>query len=216
VRDGKPGLYVRAANRTGADERVFETSTSRSVLPLGWSPNGKAILFQVSEAATGRDLWMVSLEGERKAWPLLQSAASEQNGQLSPDGRWLAYSSNETGTAELYVKPATANGGQWPISNGGAGSPRWRGDSKELFYIARGKMWAVEASTNGEAFVPGAQTALFDNIGFPPHTDAYSPWAVTRDGQRFLIPRRVTESATEIAPKPIVIVFNWAAGINKR
>jgi Tol biopolymer transport system component len=215
VRDGKPGLYVRAANRAGADDRVFETSTGRSVLPLGWTLNGKAILFQVSEAATNRDLWMVSLEGERKAWPLLQTPASEQNGQLSPDGRWLAYGSNETGPVELYVRPATATGGQWPISTGGGGSPRWRGDSKELFYVSRGKMWAVEVMTNGDAFVPGTQTDLFDNIGFPPHNDSYAPWAVSSDGQRFLIPRRESDTATEIAPNPIVVVHNWAAGIKK-
>jgi eukaryotic-like serine/threonine-protein kinase len=214
VRDGKAGIYVRAANRTGADELVFETSTSRWVLPLGWSLNGKAILFQVSEAATARDLWMVSLEGERKAWPLLQSAASEMVGQLSPDGRWLAYDSNETSATELYVKPAATNGGKWPISSGGAGSPRWRGDSKELFYVGRGKMWAVEVTGKGEVFVPGAEKALFDSIGFPPHNDSYYPWAVTSDGQRFLIPRRESESG-EIPPSPIVVVLNWAAGMKK-
>jgi Tol biopolymer transport system component len=217
VRDGKPGLYVRNANRTGTDERVYETSTSRSVLPLGWRPDGKAILFQVSEAKTTRDLWMVSLEGERKAWPLLQSTAAEHNGQLSPDGRWLAYGSNETGgsVSELYVRPATAEGGQWPISTGGAGAPRWRGDSKELFYVARGKMWAVEVSTKGAVLVPEAPKALFDSIGFPPHTDNYFPWAVTRDGQRFLIARRPSELDGEVKPNPIVVVLNWMSGIRK-
>jgi hypothetical protein len=74
-------------------------------------------------------------------------------------------------------------------------------------------MWAVEVTTSGDAFVPGAQKALFDIIGFPPHTDSYFPWAVTRDGERFLIPRRQSESATEIAVNPIVVVLNWAAGI---
>jgi len=215
VRNGKPGLYVRAANRTGTDERVYETSTSRSVLPLSWSPDGNAILFQVAEATTNRDLWMVSLEGERKAWPLLQSAAGEQNGQLSPDGRWLAYGSSETGRTELYVRPATANGGQWPISTGGAGSPRWRGDGKELFYVATGKMWAVEVTTKGDVFVPGAPTPLFDNGGFPSHNDAYMPWAVSWDGQRFLIPRLASDADNAIAANPIVVVVNWLNGIRK-
>jgi Tol biopolymer transport system component len=215
VRDGKPGIYVRAANRTGTDERVYETTSSRSVLPLRWTPDGKAILFQVVEAKTGRDLWMVSLEGERKAWPLLQSAASEQNGQLSPDGRWLAYGSDETGSTELYVKPATASGGQWPISSGGGGAPRWRGDSKELFYVGRGKMWTVEVTTKGEVFIPGVQKALFDSIGFPPHNDSYLPWAVTRDGQRFLIPRRSSDTDGLTTPNPIVVVLNWLNGVRK-
>jgi Tol biopolymer transport system component len=215
VRNGKPGLYVRAANRTGTDERVYETTTSRSVLPLSWSPDGKAILFQVAEATTNRDLWMVSLEGERKAWPLLHSAAGEQNGQLSPDGRWLAYRSNETGADEVYVRPATANGGQWPISTGGAGSPRWRGDAKELFYVGNGKMWAVEVTTKGDVFAPGAPTPLFDNPGFPTHNDAYMPWAVSSDGQRFLIPRLPREADSAVAANPIVVVVNWLKGVKK-
>jgi Tol biopolymer transport system component len=215
VRGGKPGIYVRAANRTGSDERVFETTTSRSATPMSWSRDGKSLVFQVTEARTNRDLWMVSLVGERKAWPLLQSDASEMAGQLSPDGRWLAYLSNETGATELYVKPATATGGQWPISTGGGGAPRWRGDGKELFYASRGMIWAVAVTTRGDAFVAGAQTQLFENIGFPPHGDTYLPWAVTEDGRRFLIPRRVSETANEIARNPIVIVFNWLGGVRK-
>jgi Tol biopolymer transport system component len=215
MRGGKPGIYIRAANRTGEDERVFETTTSRSVTPMSWRHDGKALVFQVSEAGTSRDLWMLSLEGERKAWPLLQSAASEMAGQLSPDGRWLAYVSNETGTNETYVKSTTASGGLWPISTGGGGAPRWRGDGKELFYASRGKIWAVDVTTKGDAFIAGAQKDLFENIGFPPHNDTYLPWAVTRDGKKFLIPRRVSESQSEIASSPIVIVQNWLSGIRK-
>jgi Tol biopolymer transport system component len=118
ARDGKAGISVRFSNNTGAEERVFETST-RGVVPNGWSPDGQNIIFSFPGAKTSWDLWLVPVSGDHKAVPLLQTSFSEGFGQYSPDGRWITYSSTETGISEVYVQPASMSGGKFPVSNGG-------------------------------------------------------------------------------------------------
>ena len=217
TRDGKPGISIKSADNTGVDERVFETSTARWVAPFGWSPDGRSVLFSMPGLKTSSDLWMVPVSGERKAVPLLQSAASEGWGQISPDGKWLAYTSTETGPSEVYVQPASLTGGKWAASIGGGNAPRWRGDSQELDHVANGKMWAVGVTTKGTAFVPGTPKPLFDyagstaNLGHGPH---YS-YAVTKDGKRFLVSGFSRGATGGAAESPIVVVLNWVDGIKK-
>lgn len=217
IRDGKAGVFVKSADNTGVEERLFETGEARAVTPSGWTPEGGSVLFGMPGLRTSNDLWLVPVSGERKAVPLLQSAFSETHGQISPDGKWLAYDSSETGATEIYVQPASTRGGKWAISNGGGNAPRWRGDGRELYYVYSGKMWAVEVTTTGSAFVPGTPRALFDytgmtaNLGHPSHFS----YAVARDG-RFLVSSLRPGAAGAATESPIVVVLNWAGAIPTR
>jgi Tol biopolymer transport system component len=216
LRSGKWGLYVKPSNMAGNDERLIESDTQ--TLPTSWSPDGGAIVYVTTTSKTRQDLWMLPLAGDRKPVALVHGAFNETHGQISPDGKWLAYESNETGQSEVYVQPFPTGAGRWPISTGGGQFPRWRRDGRELFYMDRtsgGKLIGVDVNAVGSAFVAGSPKALFDsgyinlNAGGTYHT-----FAVSADGQRFLIPRPPA-GAADAAPSPIAVVLNWAAGIKK-
>lgn len=200
----------------GNEERLIESDSQ--ILPTSWSPDGSAIVYVTPDPKTRLDLWLLPLAGDRKPVPLVHTPSLESHGQISPDGKWLAYASNETGQSEVYVRPFPTGAGRWPISTGGGLFPRWRRDGRELFYMDRGsngKLIGVDVNAVGSAFVAGAPKALFDsgylnlNAGGTYHT-----YAVSADGQRFLIPRPPVKTA-DAGPSPIVVVLNWAAGIKK-
>ena len=152
------------------------------------------------------------LVGNRTPRPFLQSSTFNQAyGQVSPDGRWIAYNSTESGRYEVYVRSVPAPAGKWQISQGGAVFSRWRGDGKELFYYAAdGRVIAVPIK--GETAVEvGAATPLFEARmlnGSTPARGFRAQYDVTRDGQRFLI----NVPLEDTAPSPITVVVNWTAG----
>src|SRR5262249_4437718 len=132
VRDGTANLYQRRASGAGEEELLLKTGANLS--GTGWWRNW--LLFQQYDSRTQWDLWMLPLEGERKPVPFQQGKFDERWGCFSPDGKWVAYQSNESGRDEIYVRAFSAatpaGGGKWPISSGGGEYPRWRGDGKEL------------------------------------------------------------------------------------
>jgi Tol biopolymer transport system component len=216
LRNGAFGIYVKSVNGTGAETKLFESPGIGSLVPFSWAPDNSSLVFMMPGAKTSTDLWRVSLSADHKVTPVLQSPASENHGQFSPDGRWLAYTSTETGKPEVYVKPAFADTGKWNVSGGSGNAPRWRGDSREIFYIsASGKMMAVAISVKGDALVPGTPAPLFDYVGIANigHPSLYS-WAVTADGQRFLL-SNLAAGASAIVQEPIVVVLNWRSAIAK-
>ncbi len=215
TRNGKSGLYVQPIQTTGAETLVFEADTGLP-LPVSWTPDGKALIFTAPGANTRRDIWRVALDGERVPTPVVQSPAAESHGQLSPDGRWIAYTSNETNSTEVYVQAPKVGARKWPISLGGGAAPRWRGDSQELYYIGEGKLWAVDIAARGDTIVAGSPQALFNHGGVSQHGGSYFSYAVTADGQKFLVTsRRQTGAALESEAAPIVVVLNWLAGISR-
>src|SRR5262249_16614512 len=129
---------------------------------LSWSPDGRFIIFTRSDPHMKFDLWVVPLFGDRKPFSYLQTEASEDNARFSPDGKWIAFESNETGQPEIYVRsfPVEA-AGKWQISTVGAEQPMWRRDGKELFYLTLDKkLMATEVKT-GQTFEAGASKLLF-------------------------------------------------------
>ncbi|MEK6322622.1 MAG: hypothetical protein AABN33_13180 [Acidobacteriota bacterium] len=149
------------------------------------------------------------LFGDGKPFPLIQTEFNEQSAQLSPDGKWIAYASNESGKFEVYVQSFPASAGKWKVSTDGGYHPLWRGDGKELFYIARGReLMAVDvkASSTFEVSVPKElfQTRIV-GVTFRRGYD------VTADGQRFLIITQVEEEK----PSPISVVLNWTADLKR-
>ena len=217
-RSGKYGLYQKLANNAGTEERLLESDIP--TLSVSWSPDGNSIVYEVSESKTSLDLWVLPLTGDRKPSPLLRTPFAESHGQISPDGKWFAYKSNETGRNEVYVQPFPSGAGKWQISTSGGEYFRWRRDGRELFYMSQasgGKMMAVDVKSSGSKFEAGAPKELFDSpyINLPHlRGGIYHTFAVSADGQRFLIPHPPSSDAA-VQSMPIAVVMNWAAGLKK-
>ncbi len=143
------GIYREAANGAGENQLLLKTDLLS--VPKSWSPDGRYLIYAQANPATGSaDLFALPLAGDRRPLVLADSPANEDQGQFSPDGRWVAYTSNESGLSEIYVIsfPPTLNGGRWMVSRGGGVQPRWRRDGRELFYISPDwTMMAVPVST---------------------------------------------------------------------
>jgi Tol biopolymer transport system component len=187
LRAGKWGVYVKRADGAASEELITEGDVPS--MPSSWSPDGKLLVYTRQPAATSADIWAVPVAGDKKPFPLLQAQYPEAFGQVSPDGRWLAYLSVETARQEIYVKPFPEGPGKWQISVDGGTFPRWRGDSKELFFYNNNNLFAADIRTSGSSLQPGAPRVLFQlpnpSAGLP--HPAYNRYAVSADGQRFLL-----------------------------
>jgi Tol biopolymer transport system component len=218
LRNGKYGLYQKPANGSGDEERL--TESDRRILPMSWSPDGLSIVFMQMDPKTGADVWLLRLTGDHKLMPFLQSPFSESHPQVSPDGKWLAYHSSETGQPEVYVQPFPSGAGKWQVSLNGGQFPRWRPDGRELFYMDRvtnGKLMSVDVRSNGSIFEAGTPRELFESMynNLSHGGGQYHTFAVSPDGQRFLIPRPI-ERDTDRATTPIVVVLNWFEELKAR
>jgi eukaryotic-like serine/threonine-protein kinase len=205
-RKGHLDLYQKASSGAGAEEVLLEDNRDKS--PQSWSPEGRFILYTSSGPPTGDDLFVLPLSGDRKPVPFLQTPFNEYDGQFSPDGRWVAYGSDESGKDEVYVAPFPGPGGKWQISTAVGTFPRWRRDGTEIFYLAPdNNLMAAAVNGKGSSFEVGAVKPLFEARALDPTRNSF---AVSADGQRFLIN---TDPQTTSAP--ITVVLNWAAGLKK-
>jgi len=179
---------------------------SDDIVPNSWSPGDQQILC-THLSPSGEHLELVPSAGGNPT-PFQEGPGSQRNGQISPDGKWVAYASDESGNWEIYVTTFPGAAGKWQVSRGGGTEPRWRGDGKELFYLGpTGMLTAVPVNTV-TAFSTGTPTPLFQFHGRAPisSTDVFS-YDVSKDGKRFLVNRYVKpESIT-----PLTIVLNAAA-----
>ncbi len=198
-------LFLKNADGSGSEEEVADLGAV-SINSWDWSRDGKYVLVRKVN-----ELWYLSWP-ERVAKPLLQAKWTVRNAQFSPDGRWMAYASNETGSMEIYVSPFLSGNGKWQVSSRGGQEPRWRKDGKELFYVsADGKMMAV-AVTPGASFKTGSPVALFQTHRRQPVSsqDVFS-YDVSADGQRFLIATKMDEANAA----PLSVLLNWASEMEK-
>ena len=202
-------IYRKAADGTGKEELLLGAGINNH--PLDWSPDGKFIVYETTGGTTGDDLMLLPMEGDHKPVPYLQTPFNEGDAQFSPDGRWMAYASNESGQPQVYVQGIPASGAKWQISPAGGVQPRWRRDGKEIFYISPDQKLMSVPVRPGPGFDAGAPQALFDvDPLYSPLLGrfAYQPAA---DGQRFLVLEIVGGSAAE----PINVVMNWQAALKK-
>jgi Tol biopolymer transport system component len=182
-------------------------STAANKFPTDWSLDERLVLYETLDSRTQRDLWVLPLSGDRRPRPLLQSEFNEEQGQLSPDGRWLAYISDETGRWEVYVRSFPGLGDLRHISTAGGTHPRWRRDGKEIFYLSRNHtLMAVDLRNGIDAELPAPQS-LFP-ISINPSVvplNERTLYSVTADGQRFL----VASPLDGAGPQAVTVVTNW-------
>jgi Tol biopolymer transport system component/predicted Ser/Thr protein kinase len=217
-REGPLNIFWQLADGSGGLERL--TTSGSNQFPISWSPDGQLLAFVEIDPTTQRDIWVLRMsdlspasgqalsagnEQVRKAQPFLRTRFDESVPRFSPDGRWLAYISNESGHFEIYVQPYPGPGGKWQISTEGGTEPVWNPNGRELFYRSGGKMMAVDITTQ-PGFAAGKPRMLFEGQYVP--TPATTPnYDVGPDGQRFLMIKS-SESA-EGAPTQINVVLNW-------
>jgi serine/threonine protein kinase len=210
LRQSHADLFERSSSGAGTEDAVL--SSDRAKYVTDWSPDGKFILYRAVDATTNLELWALPIGGSHEPIPFLKTTFGVSHGQFSPDGRWVAYASNESGKWEIFVAPFPGPGGNWKVSTAGGSEPRWRRDGKELFYVAPdGKMMAVEV-TAGSTFEAGAATPLFQTRRREPvsSTDLFS-YDVSADGQRFLI----NTDVGEVTSLPLTTVFNWTEELKR-
>jgi eukaryotic-like serine/threonine-protein kinase len=206
-RKGSIDLYQKPSSGAGSEEVLLEDNLDK--YPDSWSPDGRFVLFESLGSSRSSELFVLPLTGDRKPFPLLPTQFGEADGRISPDGRWVAYRSNESGRNEIYVAPFPGPGGKWQISTAGGYSPRWRHDGSEIFYLTPdNRLMAASVNSKGAGIEVGAVKPLFaTRIVF---AGSYQ-YDVSADGQRFLI----DTSPEQATSSPITVVLNWTAGLKK-
>lgn len=211
-RSGRFHLYQRASSGEGSEEILFESNDDK--VPTSWSMDGRFLAYHTpGNPKTLADLWVLPLKAQeakddRKPILFLQTDFNEVGSDISPDGRWIAYSSNESGRSHVYVRPFPGPGGKYQVSTTGGLRPRWRLDGKELFYLADdNKMMAAEVKAGGATFEVGQVRPLFQTHPFL----SGAAYDVTADGQRFLVNTIVGEESS-----PITLVVNWPEELKKK
>ena len=205
-RSGVFDLYIKAASGAGQEEVLVKMGT-----PTGWgthwSRDGRFVMYEMPGAKTGEDLWVAPQFGDRKPFPYLQSQFNESEGTFSPDGRWVAYVSNESGRNEIYVQAFPLSGAKFQISTGGGTEPGWRRDGAELFYLAADRNLMAVPVKSGATLEAGVPKPLFPIAV----TAGRHSYAAANDGQRFL----VAAGQSDEKSVPVNVVLNWQAGLKK-
>jgi Tol biopolymer transport system component len=206
-RAGRRDLYIKSSAGASQEELLLESDDPKR--PDDWSRDGRYLLYNQVDSKTGRDIWVLPLDGDRKPEPVIQTPFNERMARFAPDGRWIAYMSNESGGSEVYVQSFPVSGRKWQISTNSGVQPMWRGDGRELFFFSlNGDMMAVPISPSKDGgFEAGVPQKLFTALPTILY-GARNAWNVAPDGQRFLIVNAVGK--TNVAP--ITVVVNWEQG----
>jgi len=217
-REGPWNLYRKLSNESKDDEVLVKSIQDKT--PTSISRDGRFLLYTQSDPQTKNDIWILSNpgggQGDRKSTPFLQGESNESEARFSPDPesgaplkpRWVAYTSDESGRNEVYVREFLQNaaGRKWPVSKAGGTNPRWSGDGKELFFAALDESVMAVDVTPGATFQVSAPKVLFKvPSGILPN------WDVTMDGKRFLVLLRVQQGAQA----PFTVLLNWQTALKK-
>ena len=197
-------LYIKSADGTGSEELLLEPKDPKDwISPEDWSREGQFILYDLNKSSW-TELWYLQLQGNRTTNLYLQRA---REGKFSPDARWVAYVSGESGVAEVYVRPFPPSEGKWQVSTGGGGQVQWRHDGKELFYVTLdGKLMAATVKL-GLRFEASGPAVLFT---IPNASSEGRCYAASHNGKRFLIRKYLNDG-----PVPINVVLNWTAELKR-
>jgi Tol biopolymer transport system component len=215
-RNGFPQLYRKAANGEGSDELLLASNTTDH--PDDWSPDGRYILYEPNPTVS--DLWLLPLSGDRKPVVFLSGEGGTLPGEgaFSSDGKWLAFTEYSRGKREVYITSFPSKTGKWQVSVAGGRSPRWRGDGRELFFLATDTTTIMAADLDLKNAVPrsGTPKALFPVHLMPASMQnrlgsAWDPFDVSADGKRFLVNSTDQPQAAE----PINVIVNWETELQK-
>ena len=199
-------LYEQPVDGSGAAVKLLEP-TGVGIREGVYTPDGRSIVYRVDTQGSDRDILQLPLEGDRTPMPLVVGPADDKQPRVSPDGRWLAYVSNESGREEVYVRPLAPSGGRVAVSSGGGGEPLWSRDGRRLFYRSGSALMVADIATTPQPTV-GARTVLFEG---PFETDGLHPnYDVLPDGTGFIMIRTNDES------RRLVLVMNWVAELRQR
>jgi len=220
-RAGPPALYRLSTDRTSVVERLTEGS-ELGQFGTSVSPDGGQLVFRFDRRteAASRDLMMLGLGTEGRIQPVLQTPFIEQHGMISPDGRWLAYESNETGQFEVYVRPfPDFNSGRWPVSTTGGIQALWARSGRELFYLSPGHELMSVPVGGGATWTAGAPVKVlaggyFHGSGWPANAAAPT-YDVSLDGRRFLMVKLLDGSGTS-GPPNLIVVQNWLEDVTRQ
>jgi eukaryotic-like serine/threonine-protein kinase len=209
AREGHLGIYARASSGAGDDVTLLEEQYAP--IPTSWSPDGRFLAyFRTEQTApvSRRQIWILPLFGDRKPFPFLPSAFDENAPEFSPDGRWIAYQSNESGTIQIYVAAFPGAETKAQVSPSGGMGPAWRADGKELFYLdLTGRLVAAEVKAIGGKLELGTPRSLFQTHAASPGA---RPFDVSRTADRFVI-----TTTGNVNPTPFTLVVNWTAQLKK-
>jgi len=207
-RKGQFNLYIKSYTGSGVEELLLETSLEQ--VPTDWSADGRYILFATrGDPKTQADVWALPLFGDRKPMPVVQTPFREHDAVFSPDGRWIAYTSDESGRDEVYVAPFPGLGRKWQVSTSGGVLPRWPGTGSEVFFDGPGeRIMAAAVSAHDDTFQAGQTQPLFEIRPQRPGTF----FDVTPDGRQFL----VNTAAQVQNSTPMTLVVNWPADLRKK
>ncbi|HKR28318.1 MAG TPA: protein kinase, partial [Acidobacteriaceae bacterium] len=209
-RRGAWNIYQKAASGLEKTQPVFESAGQDKALN-DLTSDGRYAIYDTAAGTTGTQLWVLPLFGERKPFPFVQGMFGAASAQFSPNGRYVAYSTNETGRYEVYVQTFPQPTGKWEISTAGGAEPMWRHDGKELFYLSPDeKLMAVNVDTTSGAFQAGIPKELFQ-AQLVPLSYWRNIYVPSPDGQRFLM----ITPAGQTTPEPITVVVNWPALLKK-
>jgi eukaryotic-like serine/threonine-protein kinase len=209
-RKGVYDLYQKSADTAASEELLLMTAQIK--VPTDWSRDGRFLLYRSLDPQMGYDLWALPMNGEPKPFTVVQTAFDETDGQFAPDGKWIAYQSNESGRFEVYVQSFPGPGRRFQMSTTGGAQVRWRHDGKELFYIALdGRLMAVPIQFGpNEAIEIGPPVPLFaTHVGGALQIPNTQQYMVSPDGQRFLM-----NTTSDEAAAPITVLLNWKPPAN--
>jgi eukaryotic-like serine/threonine-protein kinase len=213
-RNGKYYLDEKPTDGSSPAQPLIE-DTSLEDAPASWSPDGRYIAFTRSDMRGGSavQIWMLPLFGNRKPFPFLNGNSNEDHASFSPNGKWVAYVSDESGRNEVYIVPFPKRGGRWQVSTEGGEAPHWRRDGKELFYVSpTDKLMAVEILESGKSLRISSTRTLFQ---IDPPASHWADWRfdVTADGKKFIV---VTRQPEQPSAEPVTLVVNWQALLKQK
>jgi Tol biopolymer transport system component len=216
-KDARGSVYWKAADGTGKDE-ALGSFPGLEIYPSSWSGDGKTLFVRAGYAlGTDLDIGRLSIEGDRKYKPLLKEAYAKVQPRISPNGRWIAYTSFESGQAQIFVRPyPELDKGKWQVSMNGGDSPLWSRDGRELFYRSGDAVFAVPVKTE-PAFSFETAKVLFQGKYFADWIG--ETWDVSPDGKRFLMMKEAAATGKQAiaeAPRRINIVLNWLEELKQR
>jgi Tol biopolymer transport system component len=215
-RNGQTELYAKSAGGGGNEEVVLTYDTQHSagietpnLVCSDWSPDGRYVIASVPQQTTGDDLWLIPLGGDKKPFKFLGPPSDQLHANFSPDGRLVAYTSNESGRFQVYVQTFPLSDRKWQVSTDGGYEPRWRSDGREIYYLSEDrKLMAVAVGAGPSFAVPKTlfQTRVPEGV-----TSRRTHYVPSHDGQRFL----VNTQSLDASPGPITVVLNWQAELKK-